>query len=50
MGWGDVDAGLCPERVRRDESRLYVADFPCGGKDYRETAGPKGGELLYNRE
>ena len=22
MGWGDVDAGLCPERVRRDESRL----------------------------
>ena len=20
----------CRERVRRDESRLYVADFPCG--------------------
>ena len=23
-------AGLRPERVRRDESRLYVADFACG--------------------
>ena len=22
-------AGLRPERVRRDESRLYVADFAC---------------------
>ena len=31
--WGkNVDAGLRPERVRRDESRLYVADFPCGGR------------------
>ena len=28
--WRFVMAGLCPERVRRDESRLYVADFPCG--------------------
>ena len=27
----NVDAGLRPERVRRDESRLYVADFACGG-------------------
>ena len=26
----DVVAGLRPERVRRDESRLYVADGPCG--------------------
>ena len=25
-------AGLRPERVRRDESRLYVADFACGGE------------------
>ena len=24
----NVCAGLCPERVRRDELRLYVADFP----------------------
>ena len=31
-GWGkNAVAGLCPERVRRDESRLYVADSPCGG-------------------
>ena len=27
MSW----RGVRPERVRRDESRLYVADFPCGG-------------------
>ena len=27
----NVEAGLRPERVRRDESRLYVADFACGG-------------------
>ena len=31
--WGrNVEAGLRPERVRCDESRLYVADFPCGRK------------------
>ena len=30
---GNVDAGLRPERVRRDESRLYVADFPCGWEE-----------------
>ena len=28
----NVVAGPCPERVRRDESRLYVADCPCGGE------------------
>ena len=33
----NVVAGLRPERVRRDESRLYVADFPCNGDDGRET-------------
>ena len=26
----NVGAGPRPERVRRDESRLYVVDFPCG--------------------
>ena len=30
-------AGLCPERVRRDESRLYVADFPYRRRDSREA-------------
>ena len=27
----DTVAGRRPERVRRDESRLYVVDIPCGG-------------------
>ena len=35
IGWPrggrNAMAGLRPERVRRDESRLYVADGPCGG-------------------
>ena len=36
----DVVAGLRPERVRRDESRLYVADSPCGReRDSREADG-----------
>ena len=30
-------AGLRPERVRRDESRLYVADFLCGRGDSVQT-------------
>ena len=33
----NVGAGLRPKRVRRDKSRLYVADFPCGGEDDREA-------------
>ena len=33
-------AGQCPERVRRDESCLYVADSPCGReRDSREADG-----------
>ena len=45
---GNVDAGLRPERVRRDESRLYVADVPCGwGKGAcRAAADPIGVALL----
>ena len=43
-GGKNVGAGLCPERVRRDESRLYAADFPCGG-DGGEVCGPIGAEL-----
>ena len=29
----NVGAGLRPERGRRDESRLYVANFTCGGEE-----------------
>ena len=30
MAGGYGVAARCAERVRRDESRLYVADIPCG--------------------
>ena len=36
----NVGAGLRTERVRRDESRLYVADIPCGR---RPGVGGRGG-------
>ena len=42
-------AGLRPERVRRDESRLYVADFLCGRGDSVQTVRltpPYGGACL----
>ena len=36
----NAEAGLRPERVRRDESRLYVADFAMRrGMDGREAEG-----------